>query len=56
MKCAHEQCTCRVEAAGGFCSQPCGLGTQTGPFCGCGHANCESSPVGVDAVIDGEAL
>ncbi len=52
MECAHDPCTCRVEAGGGFCSEVCGLGSVSGPFCGCGHAACETSPVGVDSVIE----
>jgi len=46
MECSHEPCTCRVVEPGQFCSESCGLGTHIGPFCGCGHAECEASPVG----------
>ncbi len=52
MKCTHEPCTCRVASAGDFCSEACGLGAHGTPFCGCGHAECEASPVGADPVTD----
>jgi hypothetical protein len=56
MECSHEPCTCRVVEAGQFCSESCGLGTQTGPFCGCGHAECQATRVGSDPFSDGGPL
>jgi hypothetical protein len=44
MECAHEPCTCQVTDGQTFCSEPCGLGTATGPYCSCNHAECEASP------------
>lgn len=46
MDCMHEPCTCRDLTEDGFCSEPCRMGTGVGPFCSCGHADCEASPVG----------
>jgi len=56
MECSHEPCTCRVVEAGQFCSESCGLGTHTGPFCGCGHAECQATRVGSDPFSDGGPL
>ncbi len=56
MDCSHEQCTCQVAEAGGFCSESCRLGMDGGPFCGCGHPGCEASPLGSDPMVDGETV
>jgi len=56
MECFHEPCTCRVEEVGQFCSESCGLGIGNSPFCGCGHATCEASPVGADPLTLGGDL
>ncbi len=46
MVCEHEPCTCYIADGGLYCSENCRDGSEMGAFCGCGHAVCESSPVG----------
>lgn len=41
--CAHEACTCAVEAESRYCSPACEGGTKTagdGDDCTCGHPDC----------------
>lgn len=48
MECSHQPCTCQVGELGQFCSESCRLGLEGGPFCGCGHPDCEASPMTID--------
>jgi hypothetical protein len=44
MECFHESCTCQVTVHSSFCSTACETGSSEGPYCLCGHAECETSP------------
>jgi len=56
MECSHEPCTCQVSEAGQFCGEACGLGMDRGPFCNCGHPQCEASPVGADPLFQADSV
>lgn len=44
MRCAHDVCTCLVTTGEKFCSEACGPGMSSEPYCGCAHTECESAP------------
>lgn len=52
MECAHEVCTCQLGSGEEFCSDACSTNMGDGPYCGCGHAECESSPPVANPPLD----